>query len=156
MVRGFCGETRCMYVWFQTKWKGKRNAQTYYWSKKSISNSSKPVEFFHFLPHTRFWEMSGSILFFSFAREAVKERELLPRNLQSLKTSLFACGTRNLNLLLPLVRLSECWVKYFWLSISIRPWVSLNISVNLACLLLVSSVAHPKSLIMSVTLAYLS
>ena len=70
-----------------------------------------------------------------------------------LKTSLFASGMRNLNWWLPLVRLSECWIKYFLVFISIRPWVSLYISVNLDCLLLVSSVAHPKSFIMSVTLA---
>ena len=73
---------------------------------------------------------------------------------ENLKTSLFAYGTRNLNWWLPLVRLSECWIKYFRVSVSIRPWVSLYISVNLDCLLLVFSVAHPKSLIMSVTLAY--
>ena len=41
------------------------------------------------------------------------------------------------------MRLSECWIKYFLVFISIRPWVSLYISVNLDCLLLVSSVAHP-------------
>ena len=35
-----------------------------------------------------------------------------------------------------------------------RPWVSLYISLNLDCLHLVSRVAHPKSLIMSGTLAY--
>ena len=74
---------------------------------------------------------------------------------ENLKTCLFAYGTRNLNWWLPLVRLSKCWIKYSQPSISIRPWVSLYISVNLDCLLLDSSVAHPKSLIMSVTLACL-
>ena len=69
-----------------------------------------------------------------------------------LKTSLFAYGMRNLNWWLPLVRLSECWIKYFLVFISIRPWVSLYISVTLDCLLLVSSVAHPTSFIMSVKL----
>ena len=71
---------------------------------------------------------------------------------EMLKTSLFAYGMRNLNWWLPLVRLSECWIKYFLVFISIRPWVSLYISVTLDCLLLVSSVAHPKSFIMSVIL----
>ena len=74
---------------------------------------------------------------------------------ENLKMSLFAYGTRNLNWWLPLVRLSKCWIKYSQPSISIRPWASLYISVNLDCLLLVSSVAHPKSLIISVTLACL-
>ena len=71
-------------------------------------------------------------------------------NNEILKMSLLAYGTRNLNWWLPLVRLSGWWIKYFRLSISIRPWVSLYTSVSLNCLLLVSSVAHPKSLIMSV------
>ena len=64
--------------------------------------------------------------------------------IHELKTCLFAYGTRNLSWWLPLVRLSECWIKYSRLSISIRPWVSLYIiSVNLNCLLLVTSVPSP-------------
>ena len=32
--------------------------------------------FFRFLPHSRCWEMCGFILFFSFAEEAMKDKEL--------------------------------------------------------------------------------
>jgi len=55
---------------------GKENETQTLLLHKSISNSSKPGVFVRFLLHSRFYEMSGSILFFYFAEEAMKDREL--------------------------------------------------------------------------------